>query len=209
MLTIAEEVKIEQVLEKSRFLCTLKKVQSEAEAQAFIKAMKKEHWDATHNCSAYIIDEATQRSNDDGEPAGTAGSPMLNVLRSKGLEQVAAVVTRWFGGIKLGTGGLTRAYAGTVAAAVAKAGLAKRYRVKVFAFSCTPVAGGKLLSRLYGQHLYPVVSAEHGENTVIALKLRPQEKEAAEKFVGEQLGRAPAFTFLREEWAEEKTDINL
>ena len=81
-------------------LCTLKKVSSEAEAQDFIKSTKKEFWDATHNCSAYIINDMQQRSSDDGEPSGTAGIPMLEVLRKKNLIGVAAVVTRYFGGIK-------------------------------------------------------------------------------------------------------------
>ena len=81
MYTIRTDYRDETVIEKSRFICTLKKVSSETEAQDFIKAVKKEFWDATHNCSAYIIDELAQRSSDDGEPSGTAGLPMLEVLR--------------------------------------------------------------------------------------------------------------------------------
>ena len=77
MFTIVKDFRQEIVIEKSRFICTLKKVNSEAEAQEFIKAIKKEFWDATHNCSAYIVDEMAQRSSDDGEPSGTAGLPML------------------------------------------------------------------------------------------------------------------------------------
>ena len=125
-LTLARDFRWEQVIEKSRFICSLKKVQSEAEAQEFIKAVKKEYWDASHNCSAYLIDELAQRSSDDGEPSGTAGVPMLEVLRKQNLCQVAAVVTRYFGGIKLGAGGLIRAYGGTVAQALSQAGLAER-----------------------------------------------------------------------------------
>ena len=97
-LTIAKDIRTEQVISKSRFICSLKKVKTEEEAQEFIKAVKKEFWDATHNCSAYVIDEQHQRSSDDGEPSGTAGMPMLGVLRKQGLQQVAAVVTRYFGG---------------------------------------------------------------------------------------------------------------
>gem|GEM_PF-6923999 len=110
MYTIRTDYRDETVIEKSRFICTLKKVSSETEAQDFIKAVKKEFWDATHNCSAYIIDELAQRSSDDGEPSGTAGLPMLEVLRKNQLSGVAAVVTRYFGGIKLGAGGLVRVY---------------------------------------------------------------------------------------------------
>ena len=113
MYTISRDYRKEIVIEKSRFICSLKKVHSEAEAQEFIKAVKKEFWDATHNCSAYIVDDLAQRSSDDGEPSGTAGIPMLEVLRKNGLTETAAVVTRYFGGIKLGAGGLVRAYSHT------------------------------------------------------------------------------------------------
>ena len=115
MFTIVKDFRQEIVIEKSRFICTLKKVHSEAEAQEFIKTIKKEFWDATHNCSAYIVDEMAQRSSDDGEPSGTAGLPMLEVLRKNKLTNTAAVVTRYFGGIKLGAGGLVRAYSSSAA----------------------------------------------------------------------------------------------
>ena len=84
---IARPVASELVVEKSRFLCTLARVETEGEAQEFVRAMKKKYWDATHNCSAYIVgpDNRVERSNDDGEPSGTAGSPMLEVLRRKDL----------------------------------------------------------------------------------------------------------------------------
>ena len=92
--TLFQDVENEIVIEKSRFICTLKKVQTEEEAQDFVKAMKKKYWDATHNCSAYLVDDWAQRSSDDGEPSGTAGIPMLEVLRKAGVQRVAAVVTR-------------------------------------------------------------------------------------------------------------------
>ena len=112
LYTIVRDYQHEIIIEKSRFICTLKKVSTEEEAQDFIKETRKKYWDATHNCSAYIVGEntAAQRSNDDGEPSGTAGLPMLEVLRKNNLHNVAAVVTRYFGGIKLGAGGLIRAY---------------------------------------------------------------------------------------------------
>ena len=131
-LTIAKDTRTEQIISKSRFICSLKKVKTEDEAQEFIKAVKKEFWDATHNCSAYVIDEQHQRSSDDGEPSGTAGMPMLGVLRKQNLQQVAAVVTRYFGGIKLGAGGLVRAYAGSVSRAVEEAGLAQKVRMGLY-----------------------------------------------------------------------------
>lgn len=102
----------EIVEKKSRFIATVKKVESEEEATAFIDAMKKKYWDARHNCSAVVIGERGElmRSSDDGEPSGTAGRPMLEVLLGENLRNVAVVVTRYFGGTLLGTGGLVRAY---------------------------------------------------------------------------------------------------
>ncbi len=97
---------------KSRFIATVSPVDSEEEAQEFISQVKKQHWDARHNCSAFIVGERGEitRCSDDGEPSGTSGRPMLEVLLSQGLHNVAAVVTRYFGGVLLGTGGLVRAY---------------------------------------------------------------------------------------------------
>lgn len=102
----------EIVEKKSRFIATLKPVESEEEATAFIEMMKKKYWDARHNCYAYVIGENNelQRFSDDGEPGGTAGKPMLEVLLGEGVHNVAVVVTRYFGGVLLGTGGLVRAY---------------------------------------------------------------------------------------------------
>ena len=102
----------EIVEKKSRFIATVKPVDSEEEASAFIAEMKKKYWDARHNCSAFVIGEHNeiQRSSDDGEPAGTAGHPMLDVLLGEGIHNTAVVVTRYFGGTLLGTGGLIRAY---------------------------------------------------------------------------------------------------
>lgn len=97
---------------KSRFLTYVKHVETEEDAQAFIQSIKKKHFDARHNCSAYIIGERSQiqKSSDDGEPSGTAGAPILEVLKKNELSDIVAVVTRYFGGIKLGAGGLIRAY---------------------------------------------------------------------------------------------------
>ena len=101
---------------KSRFIATVKPVQTEDEALKFIEEMKKKYWDARHNCSAFVIGEGNelQRCSDDGEPAKTAGRPMLDVLLSEGIHNAVVVVTRYFGGTLLGTGGLVRAYQAAV-----------------------------------------------------------------------------------------------
>ncbi|MFB3185505.1 IMPACT family protein, partial [Staphylococcus pseudintermedius] len=116
VITIKDEHIIENVISKSRFIAHIKPVHDEDEAKAFIEAKKKEHREATHNCSAYTIGDTMriQKAHDDGEPTGTAGVPMLEMLKKLDVHDVAVVVTRYFGGIKLGTGGLIRAYGGAV-----------------------------------------------------------------------------------------------
>lgn len=106
------------VEKKSRFIATVRPVESEEEALAFIAEMRKKYWDATHNCTAFVIGENHElmRCNDDGEPSQTAGRPMLDVLLGEEIRNVCAVVTRYFGGTLLGTGGLVRAYSGAVKA---------------------------------------------------------------------------------------------
>ena len=119
-ITIANEFRTEYIIEKSRFIATIAPVSTEEEAQAFIQRISKEFWDATHNCTAYAIGprQEQQRSSDNGEPSGTAGKPMLEVLKKTAITNVAVVVTRYFGGIKLGASGLIRAYSHSVAKAV-------------------------------------------------------------------------------------------
>ncbi|WP_214781782.1 YigZ family protein [Exiguobacterium sp. S3] len=126
--TIKQSGTYEVIIQKSKFIAHFKRVETEEEAQAFIQAIKKEHWNANHNCSAYIIGERNehQKANDDGEPSGTAGMPMLEVLRKRHLKDTVVVVTRYFGGIKLGGGGLIRAYGGTVSEGLDAVGIVER-----------------------------------------------------------------------------------
>ena len=111
-VTTREEIRTEYIVEKSKFIITVAPVQTEGEAQEFIKRVSKEFWDASHNCTAFVIgpNQEQQRSSDNGEPSGTAGKPILEVLKKREITNTAIVVTRYFGGIKLGAGGLIRAY---------------------------------------------------------------------------------------------------
>ncbi len=186
-LTIAKDVRTELVISKSRFICSLKKVKTEEEAQEFIKAVKKEFWDATHNCSAYVIDEQHQRSSDDGEPSGTAGIPMLGVLRKQELNQVAAVVTRYFGGIKLGAGGLVRAYAGSVSQALEEAGMAQKVKMGLYAFSCGAGEAGKIMNLLYQQSLFSLTDTEYGSRVRFTLRMPEEQKARAEAWLTDRL----------------------
>ena len=189
MFTIVKDFRQEIVIEKSRFICTLKKVHSEAEAQEFIKTIKKEFWDATHNCSAYIVDEMAQRSSDDGEPSGTAGLPMLEVLRKNKLTNTAAVVTRYFCGIKLGAGGLVRAYTNSVAEAVKATGIAQKVLVSKFSFIYDLNEVGKILNILYQQQLFEIADVEYGLKAKVILKMKDSDKEAAEAWLTESLNK--------------------
>ena len=111
--TIKENIKTEIVVKKSKFICNLIKIESQQEAENIIKQIKKKYYDARHNCIAYRViqdEKIIEKASDDGEPSGTAGAPMLTILQKNDLCNILAIVTRYFGGILLGTGGLVRAY---------------------------------------------------------------------------------------------------
>lgn len=133
-IMLSKGAEAEIVEKKSRFIATVRPVSTEEEAVAFIEEMKKKYYDARHNCSAFVIGEKGQltRSSDDGEPSGTAGRPMLEVLLGSEIRNVCAVVTRYFGGTLLGTGGLVRAYSGVLKEALALCETVKQqYGVKL------------------------------------------------------------------------------
>jgi len=123
MRSVQTQAVAETTVSRSRFLAFVAPVRTSAEAASFLARVKSEHPDATHHSHAWVLgpDGSVHRSSDDGEPGGTAGTPMLEVLRKAGFTNVVAVVVRWFGGVKLGAGGLARAYAGAVRAALAVA----------------------------------------------------------------------------------------
>lgn len=133
-LILEEGSEAEIVEKKSRFIATVRPVTNEEEAAAFVDEMKKKYYDARHHCSAFVIGRNAEftRSSDDGEPSGTAGRPMLEVLLGSGIRNIAVVVTRYFGGTLLGTGGLVRAYSGAVKEALALCRTARqRFGVKL------------------------------------------------------------------------------
>lgn len=133
-------------VKRSRFLAVVRRVDDEDAARALVAELRKEHHDARHHCSAFILgpSPATERSNDDGEPAGTAGSPMLDVLRGRELSDVAAVVVRWFGGTLLGAGGLVRAYGDAVAAALDGAPVVRRTELSLYDLPVPHADAGKV-----------------------------------------------------------------
>lgn len=144
--TIARAVDHVLVIKKSRFITHIAPVASPAEADAVIAAIKKRAWDARHNCAAQVTGALGDRarSSDDGEPSGTAGVPMLEVLRRRELTDVVAVVTRYFGGIKLGAGGLVRAYSSAVSEALDLAQLVDRRELVEVAVAVDHADAGRL-----------------------------------------------------------------
>ena len=130
--TISEKSCSEIVIEKSKFIANLLRVTNEEEALSFFSNQKKRYWDATHNCSAYILASGGMRSSDDGEPSGTAGKPILECLKKNELYDVAVVITRYFGGIKLGSGGLIRAYTAATQNGIKSSGVVDRVLHKSF-----------------------------------------------------------------------------
>lgn len=126
MKVILEQAEGEIIEKKSRFIATIRPIETKEEAEQFVAAMKKKYWDARHNCSAYVLGENNEvmHSSDDGEPSGTAGRPMLAVLTGQEIHNAVVVVTRYFGGVLLGTGGLVRAYQGAVTEALKNAQIA-------------------------------------------------------------------------------------
>lgn len=179
--TIRENGSYEIEIKKSRFICHLKRVDSEEEAQAFIDEIKKEHWKATHNCSAYTIgmNDDIQRAHDDGEPSGTAGVPMLEIFLKRELKNVVAVVTRYFGGIKLGAGGLIRAYSGAVNEAVDHIGVVERQLQRLINVTVTYSQSGKVENSLREAN-YTIQDTLYAENITYQCVV-PLEQE--EKFI--------------------------
>ncbi|GAB3291693.1 YigZ family protein [Parasphingorhabdus pacifica] len=154
----------ETEIKRSRFLCAIQRVDSDGQARELIQHRRKEHHDARHHCYAYVLgdDGQTQKSSDDGEPAGTAGVPMLEVLRRNELTNTVAVVSRYFGGVLLGAGGLVRAYGGAVSATLDQLGMVELRPMRTVSTRVDYTTAGKLENELRsaGHHVADVHYAE-------------------------------------------------
>ncbi|AJO20183.1 IMPACT family member YigZ [Bacillus paralicheniformis] len=185
-LTVAGEGTHEIVIEKSRFICHLSRVSTEEEAQNFINHIKKQHWNATHNCSAYVIGEndQIQKANDDGEPSGTAGVPMLEVLKKRNLKDTCAVVTRYFGGIKLGAGGLIRAYGKSVSEGLNHVGVVERKLMRVMHTTVNYTWLGKLENELR-ESPYQIKDIHYADDVEFETYVKESEKQAFTEWITE------------------------
>ena len=176
----------EIVEKKSRFIATVQPVDCEEEAAAFIGAMKKKYWDASHNCSAFTIgrNHELTRCSDDGEPSGTAGRPMLDVLLREDIHNAAVVVTRYFGGTLLGTGGLVRAYQKSVQEGLAAAQVIEKQPGRMLEINADYNSIGRI-QYLLAQRQITVTDSEYTDRVVLRAMVPAAQKEALEKEITE------------------------
>lgn len=182
--TIKETGSDQVIIRKSRFIGYVKRVETEDDAVQFINKIKKKHYDATHNCSAYIIGEhdQIQKANDDGEPSGTAGVPMLEVLKQQKLKDTVIVVTRYFGGIKLGAGGLIRAYGSTTSQTIKSIGIVQRQLVKGISIKTDYTLLGKLENELRNSD-HILESIDYQEQVEFLVYVKEQAVETFKEWI--------------------------
>ena len=181
-----EETQAEIVEKKSRFIAYLKPVHSEEEAASFIEGIKKKHWDARHNCSAIVIGRNNEftRCSDDGEPSGTAGRPMLDVILGEDIYNVAVVVTRYFGGVLLGTGGLVRAYSKAVQEGLAASKVILKQKGIALKITTDYTGLGKI-QYIAGERNIPVLDSEYTDKVVMKLLVPVQDVGSVQKAITE------------------------
>lgn len=186
---------------KSRFIATVRPVESEDEAVSFINETKKKYWDARHNCSAFVIGKRQEltRCSDDGEPAGTAGRPMLDVLLKENIHNTAVVVTRYFGGVLLGTGGLVRAYQQATKAGLSASEIIEKKEGAVL-FIRTDYTGIGRLQYLFAQEKITVMDTAYEADVLVKAVIPENDKKRIEKTIIEQTNGTAKL-----EWGDEVT----
>lgn len=186
---------------KSRFIATVRPVESEEEAVSFINETKKKYWDARHNCSAFVIGKRQEltRCSDDGEPAGTAGRPMLDVLLKENIHNAAVVVTRYFGGVLLGTGGLVRAYQQAAKAGLSASEIIEKKDGAVL-FIRTDYTGIGRLQYLFAQEKITVMDTAYEADVLVKAVIPENDKKRIEKTIIEQTNGTAKL-----EWGDEVT----
>ena len=202
--TVKTEGSHEIVIQKSRFIGHVKRVETEEEAINFVQKIKKEHKDATHNCSAYMIGEhdLIQKASDDGEPSGTAGVPILEVLKKKGLKDTAVVVTRYFGGIKLGAGGLIRAYSGSASQSIDEIGVVKRQLMQLAEIHIDYTLLGKVENELR-QSAYTLRNIDYADRVVLHVAFQFGQEEEFQAYVTDMTNAQAEIRLGGQEYIEE------
>lgn len=185
-LTVQGYGESEIIISKSRFLTYVSRAETEDEALAFIDVIKKKHPQATHNCSCYLVGEHDniQKANDDGEPSGTAGVPMLEVLKKQQLKDTVVVVTRYFGGIKLGGGGLIRAYSKATSEGITAATVVERVMHALMKVSVDYTWLGKIENEVRSSH-YPLHNIDYLDVVDVFIYVKKEEVETFSKWIME------------------------
>ncbi|MBD0707579.1 MULTISPECIES: YigZ family protein [unclassified Streptomyces] len=201
--TPAREGVHETEINRSRFLCALAPVADEREAQEFVARVRREHPTATHNCFAYVLgaDASVQKASDDGEPGGTAGVPMLQMLLRREMRYVVAVVTRYYGGVKLGAGGLIRAYGGVVGEAIDALGTVTRQRFRLATVTVDHQRAGKLENDLRATGR-AVREVRYAEAVTIEIGLPDADVPAFQAWLADATAGAASFTLGGEAYGD-------
>jgi len=188
-LTVARTATAEIEVKRSRFECHVERVPTEDDARAVVEQIRRRHWDARHHCSAFVLgpNADVQRSNDDGEPSGTAGAPMLEVLRGREVSDVVVVVTRWFGGVLLGAGGLVRAYSDAVRAGLDAAGTVQRRLLHLYDVAVDHGDAGRLENDLRSRGV-SVLGVDYAERATLHLALPAGSAEGLPRTLAEVTG---------------------
>ncbi len=188
-IRVKNSIEKEIVIEKSRFISYTKMVETEDKAKEFIESIRKKHPFATHNCYAYVTEGGkVARFSDDGEPQGTAGIPMLDVLKNRGLKDTVVVVTRYFGGIKLGAGGLVRAYSSCTSAGLDQAGVEENIISNVFKINFG-YEKYSLFLKFIEKYKQKTLSSDFAEGVEIKIAVPSDEEDFCEKLTDYFLGK--------------------
>ncbi|NYD57833.1 putative YigZ family protein [Nocardioides marinisabuli] len=203
-LVVGRDAEVEIEVRRSRFLATVARVATEDEARAVVERLRKRHHDARHHCSAMVVGPPpvpVERSSDDGEPAGTAGAPMLEVLRGAGLSDTVAVVTRWFGGTLLGAGGLVRAYGDAVRAALEAAGTRERRLLREVGLEVEHAEAGRVEGELRSRGV-ELLDVQWGASVHLVLGVAPSDDAATRALLAEVTAGAAEPVALGERWVD-------
>ncbi|MCW2786526.1 MAG: hypothetical protein JWP74_3043 [Marmoricola sp.] len=202
-LTIAADGEAEIEVSRSRFRCALVRVEDEMSARSVVEQARKAHWSAKHHCSAYVIGPQglLERAQDDGEPPGTGGAPMLEALRGRGISDVVAVVTRWFGGTLLGTGGLARAYGDAVRAAMETTPVIERTQHELCRVTVDLAAAGRLEHELRSRGT-TVLRIDYTDAATLELAVPSIAVPVAREIVAELTEGSAAFVVRGSHWVD-------
>lgn len=195
-LTVFSQTQTEYVEKRSRFIATLRHCETEEQAAAFLEEMRSKYWDARHNCFAYSINQGRLcRFSDDGEPHGTAGKPMLDVIVGSGITDIAVVVTRYFGGVLLGTGGLVRAYSKSVQDVLAIAEVFKMVPSAVLSITCDYTDHGRLVNLIENSNAV-ISNTEFTDKVTLEFCLQEADVENFDKKLTEAFSARLEFNII-------------